>query len=139
MRERERDQCFCGTDMSSTKKTFHCYQGSLRLSWWRLWWLKWAWHVLTLTPPEKSHEYYSIYVPFLNTLPDIGKKILKKVVSPVIEKQPWYIKIKGGKALRFMPLTSYHSNITSFLSFYIIQVVSLLVTIHCTLEFNSKK
>ena len=45
-------------------------------------------NILTLTPPEKSHGYYSIYVPFLNTLPNIGKKILTKVVSPVIEKQP---------------------------------------------------
>ena len=26
------------------------------------------------TPPEKSHGYYSIYVPVLNALPDIGKK-----------------------------------------------------------------
>ena len=44
-------------------------------------------HLPPLTPPEKSHGYYSIYVPFLNALPNIGKKV-KRVVCLAIEKQP---------------------------------------------------
>ena len=35
---------------------------------------------------------------------------------------------------------SYHSNVNySFLSFDIVQVVNLIITIHCTLVFHSKK
>ena len=34
-----------------------------------------------LTPPKKSHGYCSIYVPFLNALPNIGKKSKKSSLS----------------------------------------------------------
>ena len=38
-----------------------------------------------LTPHEKSHGYCSIYVPFLNALPNIGKKSKKSSLSYYIK------------------------------------------------------
>ena len=43
----------------------------------------------------KSLMVMCIYVPFLNTLPNIGKK--KKLICLVKEKQAWHPKIKRGK------------------------------------------
>ena len=75
----------------------------------------------------------SIQVPFLNALPNIGKKF-KKTKYLVIEKQSRHVKIKREKAAQIIPLTI----VLLIFSFKLLYCPNLqLITVYDTLLFNS--